>query len=253
MEKKIRYSLIILFTLLTTIIIQVAVRHLEYSFLFLCPLLLGYYYLQTKLKSIVKNSYILIEKIKDRIIGVDITNTESLDRLGIPANKGYIYEATKTRHILPFFNENAKLFTFGETIIDLGCGKGGALIALRKAGFNRIYGVEISEKLCNIAKSNLLKFKIDDVTVYHSDIMDFNMYHYFEIFYMYNPFPAEILRHVISKIEQSLLEKPRQVIIIYMNPKHHEEISKNIIFNKIGEFNYDSEKSSFRKIFLYKN
>lgn len=253
MEKRIRIILIIFFTIIISLIIQIVVRNLEFSFGIIILLILTHYYVLTRLKTWTKNVIIVCEKIYDKFKGIDVTRTESLETLGIQVNKGYIYEGTRMRHIKPFFTENSNLFSFNEKIIDLGSGKGSALIAFKELGFRTVAGVEISEKLCSITKDNLQKLKISDVTIFNCDIIKFDQYHNFDIFYLFNPFPAEILRSVVSGIEHSIEVKPREVTIIYMNPKHNDEIDSSNLFRRVGEFNYDSEKSSFRKIFLYQN
>jgi 16S rRNA G966 N2-methylase RsmD len=253
MEKRIRICTILLFTVIFSLIIQYLIRNFVNSFLIISPLILLYYFILINLRDLIKSAIGNFEKVYDRIIGIDITKTESLEDLGISANKGYLYEATRKRHISPFLKKNSKLFNYNEKIIDLGCGKGSALIALKEAGFKNVSGIEISEKLCSIAKLNLQKIKLYDVNIINSDVLDFNQYEDFDIFYMFNPFPGEIIRNVMVKIELSLKNKPREVKIIYMNPKHHTEIENSKIFKKLGEFNYDSERSIYRKIFVYKN
>lgn len=253
MEKKIRILLIIILTISVSLFIQVVVSDFELSFIIIFFIILIYYYILIRLKSFTKNAIIFVEKIYDKIRGIDVINTESLNSLGIQTNQGYIYEGTRMRHIKPFFSENSGLFSFSEKIIDLGSGKGSALIAFKELGFKNVAGVEISERLCSITKDNLQKLKIADVEIFNCDILNFDQYTDFDIFYLFNPFPAEVLKIVVSEIEKSLEVKPRKVKIIYMNPKHHDEIDSSRFFRRAGEFNYDSEKSSFRKIFLYQN
>lgn len=254
MEKKIRYSILILFTICLSIFIRFIDNKLNYSILIVSPVLLLYYYFLLNLKHLVKKFIILLERIHDSVQGIDFAKTESLEELEQQNMRVCsMYEGTKLRHIKPFFSDFSNLFSFDEKIIDLGCGKGSALIAFKEAGFKSVTGVEISEKLCLIAKNNLGKLNIKNVEIINSDILDFHLYEDYDIFYMFNPFPAEIMRKVILDIEQSLHNKPREVKIIYMNPKHQDEISKSKLFKKLGEYNYDSEKSAFRKIVLYKN
>lgn len=58
-------------------------------------------------------------------------------------------------------------------ICDVGCGDGRHLVFLRKCGFD-VYGVEITEKIVNKVKNNLLKAKIDaDVRVGTNDNIPF--------------------------------------------------------------------------------
>lgn len=254
MEKKIRYSIMILSTLGISFLIRFIHSELNFSFLIVSAILLLYYYFLLNLKNLIKKFIILLERLHDLILGIDFAKTETLEDLERQDKKVCsMYEGTKLRHIKPFFSEFSNLFSFDEKIIDLGCGKGSALIAFHKVGFRSITGLEISEKLCLITKKNLEKLKIMNVQIINSDILDFHNYEEYDIFYMFNPFPAEIIRKVVSEIERSLDIKPREVKIIYMNPKHQDEFSGSKIFKKLGVYNYDSEKSPFRTIILYKN
>jgi SAM-dependent methyltransferase len=254
MEKAIRLGLFLGFSILNALLIQYLNQNMEYGIIFVVVILILYYYLIKNLKKIIKNAIIYFERIYDRIIGLDTAKIESFDEIGSAGKRGFsIYEGTKVRHIRPLFEKHLDLFSFNESIIDLGCGKGSALIAFRKAGFINVAGVEISEKLCRIAEQNLKKLNLSGVEIINSDILDFSNYDNYDIFYMFNPFPAEIIGKVIHDLEKSLQSRSREIKIIYMNPMHHEEISKSKVFKMVGEFNYDSEKSSFRKIMIYKN
>src|SRR3989344_2191686 len=45
-----------------------------------------------------------------------------------------------------------------EVFLDLGCGKGRALLAAAAFDFQRVVGVEISQRLCEIARANIKRF-----------------------------------------------------------------------------------------------
>ena len=51
-----------------------------------------------------------------------------------------------------------KLFKVGrkDSILDIGCSKGAALLSMHKFSFNKIHGIEISDNLANIAKKIFL-------------------------------------------------------------------------------------------------
>lgn len=53
----------------------------------------------------------------------------------------------------------------GCTILDLGCGKGGAMITFARSGFKRVDGIELSPELCRVARRNLGLLGLSDVHV----------------------------------------------------------------------------------------
>ncbi|MDH7911149.1 class I SAM-dependent methyltransferase [Winogradskyella sp. SYSU M77433] len=46
-----------------------------------------------------------------------------------------------------------------QTFIDMGCGKGKILLLANSYGFKQVKGIELSKKLCGIAKRNILSFE----------------------------------------------------------------------------------------------
>ncbi len=111
-----------------------------------------------------------------------------------------------------------------DSIIDIGCGKGGALITLSKYPFQSVDGLDISDELISIAKSNLKKLKINKVKLFQSNAATFTDLEKYTHIYMANPFPCTIMKEVMSNIKKSIKKHPREVTIIYMNPLCHDVI-----------------------------
>ena len=123
-----------------------------------------------------------------------------------------------------------------DAIIDLGSGKGAALMIMANYPFRKIAGVEISRDLVEVAQNNLRKLELTDICVHCSDggkFLDLDDYNYI---YMFNPFPCQVVRDVISNLIDSLSRKPRQISIIYINPKCHSEIIESSIFKQVATF-----------------
>ena len=104
------------------------------------------------------------------------------------------------------------------SIMDIGCGSGAALALFRMFPFKQILGVELSKTLAQKAAHNFKSSK--RVKIFQSDALNFN-YSKIEIFFMFNPFPLNILRQVIEKIIQ---ENGMDFYLIYRNPKYLNEI-----------------------------
>jgi predicted RNA methylase len=102
-----------------------------------------------------------------------------------------------------------------DTFIDLGCGKGRALILAHEAGFQQLIGVEISPKLAKTAVRNLRKLKID-AEILQADAASFRLPDEPVVVFLYNPFGTSTMHAVIEK----LLNHRHAVHVIYVNPKH---------------------------------
>ena len=135
-----------------------------------------------------------------------------------------------------------------DAIVDFGCGKGGILISLSKYPFMKITGVEIDPALVEIAESNIRKLKIRNVDIVCSDAAEFKELDEYNFFYFFDPFPCNVMRDVMSNIEQSIRERPRKVTIIYLNPLCHDLIESGIYFRKTEELQHFEHKC-----FIYEN
>ncbi len=54
------------------------------------------------------------------------------------------------------------------------------------------------------------------------------------IFYFYHPFVEPVMKQVLTNIEQSLSKHPRDVYLIYYNPKARHIIDDHSAFRSIG-------------------
>lgn len=116
------------------------------------------------------------------------------------------------------------------TFIDLGCGKGRALLLATEFPFRRIIGVELLPELIEIAKENARRFhdgaEQQRVELWCGDALQFNFPPDPLAIFLFDPFPEHILEQVIARLESSLREQPRPLVIVYQNP-----ISEHVLSN----------------------
>ena len=107
--------------------------------------------------------------------------------------------------------DDPRTFTF----IDLGCGKGRALLVAANLGFKQVIGVEFVHELAETAKKNLDILGITNAVVELADAAEY----YFPgggiVVYLNNPFSGEVMEKVIVNLKRSL---PKKVYVIYTNP-----------------------------------
>jgi 16S rRNA G966 N2-methylase RsmD len=166
---------------------------------------------------------------------IDLENTY-LDELNLPEDRSHYYANSGGLHLEKVLR--ALKITPQDGIVDFGSGKGGALITLSRYPFAKITGVEISPELVAIARRNLDKLNIGNITMTVGDAAEFTDLDDYNYFYFFSPFPSAVMSAVIKNISASLINKPRKAVIIYFNPEYHDSVVTNSPFIKINEFNH---------------
>jgi len=120
--------------------------------------------------------------------------------------------------------------------VDIGCGKGKVLLLAKKYGFEKIYGIEFSEKIYNIACSNVEKF--ENIQVTNMDATEYSFKPNQTIFYFFGLDNELMLNKVLDNISESLKSHPRPAWIIYLVPRLHQLILERSEFKMMGEYKF---------------
>jgi SAM-dependent methyltransferase len=165
----------------------------------------------------------------DEARGIDTRGIVSLFELAIESpnvRSGLRYQATVPELFhqilagLPIPLEN---FVF----VDLGSGKGRAVILASEYPFKRVIGVEFSPELHAIARRNVelrdrIRVRCPLTESVCQDVVQFELPEEPLVLYLYNPFLPDIVQRVLERLERSLRERPRPVYVIYVNPVGRE-------------------------------
>ena len=128
--------------------------------------------------------------------------------------------------------------------VDLGSGKGRALMLASRFPFQAIIGVELSRHLHQVACRNIELFRAgwqqcrtissrcENATLF--DCPAGNI-----VLYLFNPFGAETLRSVISKLEGLSSESPRTIYLIYVKPVHRKLFDESESFSPFRSIGSD--------------
>lgn len=106
--------------------------------------------------------------------------------------------------------------------IDLGCGRGRALVLASRFSFPQLMGVEISSRLAEDARETVARFaeRPERVTVITGDARFFPFPEETPLFiFLYNPFGAPVLDHVLGRLAQRDGTRSRPVYILYFTPE----------------------------------
>jgi SAM-dependent methyltransferase len=111
---------------------------------------------------------------------------------------------------------------YNQGFLDLGCGKGRALMLAACAGFENIIGVEFSKALVDVCNKNLEAFSkvvsSSSFEVIHGDAGKYLIPDTVGFVYMANPFSEDIIKEVLKNIDASLERSSRSIIIGYTTP-----------------------------------
>jgi hypothetical protein len=160
----------------------------------------------------------------DRTYGVETAAHVPLHRLTVPAQTalyGTHYEPISPacfRRVLDCLTISHEEFVF----LDLGSGKGRALLLAAGYPFQRVLGVEFARELHERALANFHTYtgprlcgRLESVL---ADATAFPFPPAPTVVFLYNPFEAEILTAVLANLRRSLESQPRPVYLLYYYP-----------------------------------
>lgn len=118
------------------------------------------------------------------------------------------------------------------TFVDIGSGKGRTLMMAAELGFRRSIGVELLPELHQVALSNIAASGLRNVESVCVDGRDYQFPPEPLVVYLFNPLPAAALSQTMANLQNSLLQHPRPVKIIYHNPTAEDVLSTATFLTK---------------------
>lgn len=180
--------------------------------------------------------YALGERQRDEFDVKNGTDTSGIEplwkfRIDSPrARLGGRYHPTEEWELLgalKLLNEDLRSFIF----VDLGCGKGRALIIAARLGFRQVIGVEFVGELAAAARRNLQIAGIANAVVLDGDAAEYSFCDGDLIVYLFNPFEEEVVRAVVAN-----LNRPRsgKLYVIYANPRCASPFDASRVLERTG-------------------
>jgi SAM-dependent methyltransferase len=115
------------------------------------------------------------------------------------------------------------------TFLDLGAGRGRAVILAARAGFGRVIGLEIDPYLAALAERNLhrsmrhrrqARWKVTDYSIVLGDAAIYPLPSGNLLICLYNPFGPETLRRVLGRLTTRTSDRNTKAMVAYFNPAH---------------------------------
>lgn len=123
-------------------------------------------------------------------------------------------------------------------ILDIGCGKGGAMELFLQSEFAKVDGIEYSKSISDIARKNM-RLLGNDSEIINLSATEYERYEEYDILYMYDPFRDEVFSEALKKMEAAAIRRNKPTLLVYANPYHHKDIIEGGVFSLISVVDTD--------------
>jgi SAM-dependent methyltransferase len=126
------------------------------------------------------------------------------------------------------------------TFLDVGAGKGRALLCASLHPFRQAVGVELNPALAAIARANIRAFEssanaspLAPITLLEADALEAPLPSTPTVAFMFHPFEAPVLRRFVARVEQHYAERPGSFDLLYVNAEHASVLDRNPAFTRL--------------------
>jgi predicted RNA methylase len=139
-----------------------------------------------------------------------------------------------------------------DCFFDIGSGKGRLVCCAALQQIEAVNGVEMDEALCHISRENAkaLRGIRTPITIHNVCAEDFDYLHG-TVYYLFNPFGAATLKAVLGRIQNSIRENPRNIRIVYVNPKFEEILAESGWLELSSRFGPDQSVQLPHKVSIF--
>jgi len=121
------------------------------------------------------------------------------------------------------------------SFVDLGCGKGRAVMMASQYRFHEAVGVELHPALAHIAETNIAAWTkagraLCPIRILCQDATEFTVPIGPCLLYLFNPFTAPVVQQILKRIEAEFADRPGMLDLIYFNPEAGELLEAHIGF-----------------------
>ena len=124
--------------------------------------------------------------------------------------------------------------------LDVGAGKGRAMMLASQYPFLRVEGVELSADLATIAQANLETWAADPsaealapLLLHQADATRHPLPPEPTLAYLFHPFEANLLRRFLRHVRASLKAHPRAFDLVYVNAEHNSLLDRDRTLRRV--------------------
>jgi SAM-dependent methyltransferase len=161
----------------------------------------------------------------DREMGISTSENIPLGALTVNSANAVLgrkYVASPMSVLRPIF-EKLSIHYSDYRFVDFGSGMGRVVLYAARCPFREVIGVEFAAELHaaaqdNVRKTESLPERQAPISLYCMDAAEFSIPDGNLICFFFNPFEAPVMEKVVAHLTESLIQNPRDCMIIYVNP-----------------------------------
>jgi len=126
------------------------------------------------------------------------------------------------------------------TFLDIGAGKGRALLTAALHPFRAVVGIELNPTLAAIARANIRLFEhspnaapLAPITLLEADALEAPLPSTPTLAFMFHPFEAPVLRRFLARVQQHYADRPGAFDLLYVNAEHAAVLDRNPAFTRL--------------------
>lgn len=143
------------------------------------------------------------------------------------------------------------------TFVDFGSGKGRVLFYAARHPFRRVVGVEFATELHDVAVTNVAagrhpRQRCATIEAQHGDAVEYEIPDGPCMFFLFNPFEKDVLSSVMANMRASHDADPRDMVIVYHNPRYAHVVGDVTGFTRVFE-RVGSRRSECYDVVVYRS
>jgi hypothetical protein len=155
--------------------------------------------------------------------GLTIRSSSSIDELGY-ASASSAVPAKVFEWSVAGLEINHSHYDF----VDLGSGRGLAVLLASRLRFRTVTGVEFAEEIHDDAVANISSLAqrqkdASHVTLVNASVLDYPFSNVPTVFFLYNPFVGPVMDALLDRLVRSLRAEPRPHRLLYLNPQERRK------------------------------
>lgn len=126
------------------------------------------------------------------------------------------------------------------TFVDVGAGKGRAMLTAAQHPFREVIGIELNPRLAGIARKNVHTFSASPVagqlaplSVLEGDVLEVVLPATPILAMLFHPFEAPLLRSFVTRMQKHFAGRPGLCDILYVNAEHAAVLDRNPGFTRL--------------------
>jgi SAM-dependent methyltransferase len=136
------------------------------------------------------------------------------------------------------------------SFVDVGAGKGRAVLLAAELPFRKIVGIELNPHLAKIAQHNVERWRRvgrsqsdERIRMIQADALEFRWPRHPLLVYLYNPFECSLVAKLMEKLAASCRSASPLVDLLYMNPTCTDTLSAQGLFSHLWTVRIPMDKA----------